>query len=75
MALRYFLVEVTAVHDLLRYSTVHEASLYKKLRGDKVKCSLCERRCVILPGNKGVCKTRTNIDGLLYTLVYGNLSA
>lgn len=66
---------MSVVHELLRYSTVHEALLYKKLRGDKVKCSLCERRCAILQGNKGVCKTRTNIDGRLYTLVYGNLSA
>lgn len=75
MALKYSLVEVSAVHELLRYSTVREALLYKKLRRDKVKCSLCERRCVILPGNRGVCKTRINIDGTLYTLVYGNLSA
>ncbi len=75
MALEHFLVEVTSVHELLRHSTVREALLYKKLRRNKVKCSLCERRCIILQGNKGVCKTRLNIDGSLYTLVYGNLSA
>jgi pyruvate formate lyase activating enzyme len=60
---------------LLRYSTVREALLYKKLRRDKVKCLLCERKCTILPGGRGFCRTRVNIDGALYTLVYGNLSA
>jgi len=40
-----------------------------------VKCSLCERRCVISRGNRGLCKTRANIAGALFTLVYGDLSA
>ena len=30
---------------------------------------------MIYPAHKGVCKTRMNIDGRLYTLVYGDLSA
>jgi len=60
---------------LLQCPTVHEASLYEKLSGDKVKCGLCERRCLISSGEKGFCKTRLNLDGRLYTLVYGNLSA
>jgi pyruvate formate lyase activating enzyme len=49
--------------------------LYKKLARDKVQCSLCERRCIITQGEKGFCKTRINIDGNLYTLIYGDLSA
>jgi len=61
--------------ELLQQPTVHEALLYKKLPHDKVECSLCERRCVIPPGQKGFCKTRMNIGGKLYTLVYGDLSA
>lgn len=63
------------MHRLQRCSTGHEALLYTKLRGDKVKCGLCERRCVIPQGDKGICKTRMNIEGTLYSLVYGNLSA
>jgi pyruvate formate lyase activating enzyme len=59
---------------LLRYPTVHEALLYEKLGDDKVKCGLCERRCLISLGKKGFCKTRLNLDGKLYTLVYGDLS-
>lgn len=63
------------MHESLRWLTVREALLYKKLRRDKVKCTLCERKCVIPPSGKGFCKTRINIDGILYTMVYGNLSA
>jgi len=39
-----------------------------------VQCILCERRCVIDVGKVGTCRTRKNIDGGLYTLVYGDLS-
>ena len=60
---------------LLKYPTVHEALLYEKLSGDKVKCGLCERRCLLSLGQKGFCKTRVNLDGKLYTLAYGDLSA
>ncbi|MFQ5758576.1 MAG: AmmeMemoRadiSam system radical SAM enzyme [Candidatus Bathyarchaeia archaeon] len=63
------------MQELLQYSTVHEALLYKKLKGDKVRCSLCERKCLISPSLKGFCKTRMNMEGRLYTLVYGDLSA
>jgi len=54
---------------------VRESSLYVKLRGDRVQCILCERRCVIDVDQVGVCETRRNIRGTLYTLVYGDLSA
>jgi len=66
---------VLEVQELLQYSTVHEALLYEKLKGDKVRCGLCERRCLIAPGLTGFCKTRINIEGRLYTIVYGDLSA
>ena len=60
--------------EILQHSTVHEALLYEKMFDDKVRCGLCERRCLISPGQKGFCKTRLNVDGILYTLVYGDLS-
>jgi len=63
------------VEELLRCPTVHEALLYEKLSGEKVRCGLCERRCLISPGERGFCRTRMNIDGRLYTLVYGDISA
>jgi len=61
--------------NLTAYPTVREALFYEKLRNGKVKCSLCERRCEISQGAKGFCRTRMNIDGKLYTLVYGDISA
>jgi len=66
---------VQALEELLQSPSVREAIFYQKLRGYKVKCGLCERRCVIEPGNRGTCKTRMNVDGVLLTLVYGDLSA
>ncbi len=60
---------------LAQYKTVHEALLQEKLPDNKVRCGLCERRCTIDQGDKGVCKTRQNIDGKLCTLVFGDISA
>ena len=48
-----------------------EALLYEKTEGKKVKCNLCAHRCKINPGKQGICKVRENIDGTLYTKVYG----
>jgi pyruvate formate lyase activating enzyme len=61
--------------DLTTYPTVRKAIFYEKLANNKVKCNLCERKCEIALGSKGFCKTRQNIDGDLYTLVYGDISA
>ncbi len=52
---------------------IHEAMLWKKLPGKKVMCELCNRHCVLSPGQTGVCRVRENIDGKLYTLVYGDI--
>ena len=40
-----------------------------------VECGVCERRCMISLGAIGFCKTRMNIQGELYTLVYGDISS
>ncbi|MGQ9531023.1 MAG: AmmeMemoRadiSam system radical SAM enzyme [Candidatus Bathycorpusculaceae bacterium] len=61
--------------DLTKYPTVKKAIFYEKLSNHKVRCSLCERKCEIPSGLKGFCKTRVNINGELYTLAYGNISA
>jgi len=61
--------------DFATYPTVREALFYEKLLDDRVRCSLCERRCEIPQSSKGFCKTRLNIDGKLYTLTYGDISA
>ncbi|MEM3514145.1 MAG: AmmeMemoRadiSam system radical SAM enzyme [Candidatus Hadarchaeum sp.] len=53
---------------------IRDAMLYEKM-DDRVKCELCERRCLIQPDKTGFCRTRFNVGGNLYTLVYGNLSS
>lgn len=55
--------------------TVHEALFYEKLDAGRVRCTLCERGCSIPLGLKGFCKTRMNVEGRLYTSVWGDLSA
>ncbi len=40
-----------------------------------MRCSVCERRCTIKPGQRGFCKTKANISGKLYTLSFGDISA
>ncbi len=52
-----------------------EAYLYKKLDDKKVRCDLCSHRCIIKDKKKGKCCVRRNIDGVLYSLVYGKIIA
>jgi len=52
-----------------------EAYLYKPLNEKKVKCNLCNHRCVIKNGRRGICGVRENQEGTLKTLVYGKLIA
>ncbi len=48
-----------------------EAMYYRVLADGKVNCVLCPRRCIIKKGDTGYCEVRKNIDGKLYSLVYG----
>lgn len=49
-----------------------EAKYYRKIENKKVQCLLCPHKCIIPPGKRGFCGVRKNIDGKLYSLVYGN---
>ena len=63
--------------ELLSKPFVRPAILWEPVK-DKpgwVRCNLCERRCLIAPGRYGACGVRKNINGKLYTLVYGLLTA
>jgi pyruvate formate lyase activating enzyme len=60
---------------LTKLPTVREALLVERAERGRTVCRLCERGCRIPPGSHGFCKTRANIDGRLYTLVYGDLAA
>jgi len=61
--------------ELLKYPTVRESRFYEKVKGDRVRCTLCERRCFIDVGGRGFCGSRVNVGGRLYSLVYGDISA
>ena len=52
-----------------------EAYLYEHLEDNKVRCNLCNHRCLIKMGKRGICAVRENRDGNLETLVYGKLIA
>ena len=52
-----------------------EALLYGKKEGKKVKCNLCNHRCIIPDGKLGICRVRENRGGVLYSLSYGNLTS
>ncbi|MGC8663219.1 MAG: AmmeMemoRadiSam system radical SAM enzyme [Thermoplasmata archaeon] len=56
-------------------STLKEALYYEELENGKVRCTLCPHRCVIENGKAGICNVRKNLDGKLYSLVYGKISA
>ena len=48
-----------------------EALYYEKIHGKRVHCHLCPYECLIPPDGKGACGVRQNVDGILYSLIYG----
>jgi len=60
--------------DWLELPSVKEVPLQGPVN-DKVQCRVCEHRCKIAEGKRGICQCRTNIGGKLYALTYGDISA
>jgi len=54
---------------------MRESKLYRKHNKDEVQCLICERLCILKPGQKGICKNYENKDGKLMNIGYGILSA
>lgn len=54
-------------------TTLHEGLLYQTRPDGKVLCRVCPRLCIIAEGRLGVCKTRKNVGGKCYTLIYGKV--
>lgn len=50
-------------------------SLLQERTNGKIRCNVCERRCLIVPGGLGWCRTREHRDGQLVTLIYGAVSS
>ncbi len=52
-----------------------EAMFYTQKEDKKVECNLCAHKCIIKDSKFGLCNVRQNIDGRLYSQVYGELIA
>jgi pyruvate formate lyase activating enzyme len=52
-----------------------EAYLYEKQENLRVHCFLCNHRCLIKDGARGICNVRENRGGTLFSLVYGKVIA
>ncbi len=52
-----------------------EAKLYKQVNSGTVRCEVCENRCLIRPGKRGICGNYVSRGGKLYHMGYGKLSA
>jgi pyruvate formate lyase activating enzyme len=47
-----------------------QAMFYEKRENSKVRCCLCPHECVLSVGATGLCRSRRNEDGQLYSLNY-----
>jgi len=47
-----------------------EAKYWEKAGGNRVRCLLCPRECLVEKGDRGHCGVRENRDGVLVSLVY-----
>ncbi len=52
-----------------------EAMFYESMTENRVRCNLCNHRCKIKEGKRGICGVRENQSGMLYSLVYGKIIA
>ncbi len=53
---------------------IREAMLYA-CEDEKVRCDVCAHHCLIPEGGFGLCRTRQNVEGKLYTLIYAEASS
>lgn len=52
-----------------------EALLYQRMDDGKMKCAVCNHRCSIAEGKRGICGVRENFQGKLFALNYGKTIA
>ena len=52
-----------------------DARYYETTETDRLRCSLCPHRCLIVPGKTGICGVRMNEGGTLVLPYAGRLSA
>lgn len=52
-----------------------ETSYYKELEDNRIKCLLCPHGCEIDVEKSGICRSKVNYGGQLYTKNYGKISS
>ncbi|MFW6195757.1 MAG: AmmeMemoRadiSam system radical SAM enzyme [Thermoplasmatota archaeon] len=50
-------------------------AMYWEAEQDKIRCKLCPQNCLISEGDRGLCNVRKNIEGKLYSLIYGKVAS
>ncbi|HOQ01441.1 MAG TPA: AmmeMemoRadiSam system radical SAM enzyme [Acetivibrio clariflavus] len=58
-----------------KFKNLKTAMFFNKLENSKVHCYLCPHNCIINDGKLGICRVRKNINGELYSLNYGKITA
>jgi pyruvate formate lyase activating enzyme len=48
-----------------------EAFFYRR-SGEGLECLKCPNSCILMPGDAGICRNRTNRQGKMYSIAYGN---
>ncbi|MBL7155000.1 MAG: AmmeMemoRadiSam system radical SAM enzyme [Candidatus Portnoybacteria bacterium] len=59
----------------LMEGSLHPAKYYQALDNNMVQCLLCPNKCILSEGQRGICRVRQNINGQLYSLVYGQAAS
>ncbi len=54
---------------------MNRAMFFEKLESNAVKCNLCPHTCVLQDGQTGICFARKNINGNMYPISYGKITA
>lgn len=61
-----------SIHEEIQ---LHKAVLYERLPNNRAKCNVCQRRCNIAEDKVGICLTRVNKGGDIYSTIYGIVSS
>ena len=62
-------------NEALAAESFMQARFYTARPNGLVVCHVCPRECVIAEDKRGICGTRLNQGGVLYSLVYGRVAA
>ncbi len=61
-----------SVHEEVQ---LHKGILYEPGHEGRARCNVCQRRCNIAEGKMGICLTRINKGGDIYSTIYGVVSS